>query len=95
MALAQTMPYIHAVNSLRQGDIYASLMWFIIGSGNGLLPVQCQAITWTSNDLLSMGPLETMFSEILYRNHKIFNDKIAFEYVICQSGDHLVSASMC
>ena len=27
-----------------------------IGSGNGLSPVQCPAITWTNDDLLSIGP---------------------------------------
>ena len=36
-----------------------------IGSGNGLLPVQPQAITWTNADLLQIGPLVTNFSEIL------------------------------
>ena len=34
------------------------------GSGNGLLPVRCQAITWTNASLLSIGPFETNFSEI-------------------------------
>ena len=36
-----------------------------IGPGNGLSPVQCQAITWTNADLLSIGPLGTNFSAIL------------------------------
>ena len=36
----------------------------IIGSDNGLLPGQCQAITWTNADILSIGPLVTNFSEI-------------------------------
>ena len=35
-----------------------------IGSGNGLSPVPCQAITWNNADLLSIGPLGTNFSEI-------------------------------
>ena len=35
-----------------------------IGSGNGLSPVQHQAITWTNADLLSVGLLGTNFSEI-------------------------------
>ena len=38
--------------------------WVSIGSGNGLLPVRRQAITWTNAGLLSIGPLETNFSEI-------------------------------
>ena len=38
--------------------------WFSIGSNNGLLPVRCQAITWTNADILYTGPLGTNFSEI-------------------------------
>ena len=38
-----------------------------IGSDNGLLPVQHQAITSTNADLLSIGPLGTNFSEILIK----------------------------
>ena len=37
----------------------------IIGSDNGLLPVQCQAIIWTNAGILLIGPLGTNFSEIL------------------------------
>ena len=37
----------------------------IIGSDNGLSPDRCQAIIWTNARLLSIGPLETNFSEIL------------------------------
>ena len=44
--------------------IYASVNWVSIGSGNGLLPVRHQAITWTSTELLSTGHLGTNFSEI-------------------------------
>ena len=35
-----------------------------IGSGNGLLPVQCQAITCANVNLLSVGSLRRNFSEI-------------------------------
>ena len=31
--------------------IYAYLNYIIIGSGKGMLPVQCQAITETNDDL--------------------------------------------
>ena len=44
--------------------MYASVKWVSFGSGNGLLPVGHQAITWTNPDLLSIGPLGTNFSEI-------------------------------
>ena len=38
--------------------------WVNIGSDNGLLPTQCQAITWTNAGLLSIRFLGTYFSEI-------------------------------
>ena len=38
--------------------------WVNIGSGNGLLPVRHQAITWTNAGLLSIVPLGTNLSEI-------------------------------
>ena len=37
----------------------------IIGSGDGLLPIQYQAVTLTSADSLVIGPLGTNFNEIL------------------------------
>ena len=46
----------------------------IIGSGNGLLPGQHQAIIETNAGLLSIGPLGTNFSEILI-------DIIAFSFM--------------
>ena len=42
----------------------ALVNWVIIGSGNGLAPVWCQAITWTNADSLSICPVGTCFSEI-------------------------------
>ena len=47
--------------------IYASVNWAIIGSGNGLSPIWCQAITWTNAGLLSIGLLGTNFSEFWIR----------------------------
>ena len=38
--------------------------WVITGSGNGLSPVRCQAITWPNADLLSIGLSATNLSEI-------------------------------
>ena len=37
----------------------------IIGSDNGLSPGRCQAIIWTNDEHLLIGPLGTNFSEIL------------------------------
>ena len=45
----------------------ATYMHSWTGSGNGLAPAQCQAITWTNADLSSMGLLGTNFSEILIK----------------------------
>ena len=47
--------------------IKASVNWVSIGSGNGLMPVQHQAIIWTNADLLLIGSLGTNFSEILMK----------------------------
>ena len=49
---------------LKPARIYASVNQVIIGSDNGLSPIQRQAITWTNADLLLIGPLGTNFSEI-------------------------------
>ena len=39
-------------------------IWVTIGSGNGLSPIWCQAITWINVDLLLIGSTETNFSRI-------------------------------
>ena len=41
----------------------------IIGSDNDLSPGRCQAIIWTNDGLLLIGPLGTNFSEILNEIH--------------------------
>ena len=50
----------------------------IIGSDNGLSPGRRQAIIWTNEGILLIGPLETNFSEIWIEIH-IFSLKNAFE----------------
>ena len=50
--------------SLTHWHISASMNCVIIGSGNGLSPVQRQAITCTNAALLWIGTLGTHFSEI-------------------------------
>ena len=47
-------------DTLRLSDAY-------IGSDNGLLPGRRQAIIWTSDGILLIGPLGTNFSEILIK----------------------------
>ena len=64
--------------------IYAPLNWVSIGSGNGLSPVWCQAITWTNADFLSTGPLGTNFSEIQIKMQNLLINENAFENVVCK-----------
>ena len=51
------------------------LIWvgklIIIGSDNGLSPDRRQAIIWTNGRLLSIGPLQTYFSENLIKLQQI------------------------
>ena len=70
--------------------IYVSVNCVSIGSGNGLLPVQRQAITWTNADLLPTGVQGKNFSEIWIWILSFPFLKNAFENVICQDGSHLV-----
>ena len=48
----------------------------IIGSDNGLLPSQRQAIIWTNAGILLIGTLGTNFSEILIEIHTFSNKKM-------------------
>ena len=71
--------------------IHTLVHCIIIASGNGLSHVWCQAITRTSDDLLSVRLLRNKFQWNLNKNMKIFFQEIAFENVIC----HFFSASVC
>ena len=53
-----------SINSSTLCTTYMSVNCVRIGSENGLLPVGCQAITWTNAGLLSIELLGTHFSEI-------------------------------
>ena len=53
----------------------------IIGSDNGLLPGQRQAIIWTNAAILLFGPLGTNLREILIEFY-IFIQENAFENVV-------------
>ena len=63
-----------------QCHIYASVNQVNIGSDNGLTPGWCQAIFWTSAELLSIGPLGTNFSKILIKYEN------ASENIVCEMG---------
>ena len=70
--------------SLRPSDsymitLYASVNWAIIGSDNGLLPTQRQAIIWTNAGILLIGTLGTNVSEILIAIHTFLFKKMRFK----------------
>ena len=73
----------------------ASELVVIIESGNGLSPVQCQAITWTNDGLLLIGLLETNFSENLNKNMTNFMKANQFENLICKTMGNFFSLNMC
>ena len=66
----------------------------IIGSDNGLSPGRRQAITWTNDGILLIGPLGTNFSEMLIKIHIFSFKKIDWKCRL-ENGGHFVSASMC
>ena len=90
----QSIPWFlsYRVNTIADtGDIISSLTpWgrvknicvanlTIIGSDNGLSPDQCQAITWTNAGILLIGPLGTIFSEMLNKINTFSFNKLHFK----------------
>ena len=72
---------------------YASRKWVIIGSGNGLSPVQCQANTWSHAGLLSIGLLGKSFREIEL-NFIIFIKENVVQNAVCQMTTNFVQREM-
>ena len=64
--------------------LMASMNIVVISSGSGLWPVLCQAMTWTSTELLSVGPIETNFIEIAIKIQTFSFQENAFENVVCK-----------
>ena len=66
-----------------------------IGSGNGLSPCWRQAIPWTNDDLLSIGPIGTYFSEIRIKTHNFSFTQMSLKMLFakwwpfCPGGDEL------
>ena len=56
-------------NKLQSNCIQNLNIFTIIGSDNGLLPCQCQAIIWTNAGMLLIRPLATNFCEISIEIH--------------------------
>ena len=67
--MAANMLQFQLVNSLRPSDACMRCKVTIIGSDNGLLPEQHQAVIWTNVGILLAEPLGTNFSEILIQIH--------------------------
>ena len=65
-----------------------------IGSDNGLSPGRHQAIIWTNDGVLLIGPLGTNVNENLIEIHTFSLKKCIWKYRL-RSGGHFVSASMC
>ena len=83
-----TLTYWGGVMHIRVSNL------IIIGSYNGLLPGQCQAIIRTSAGILLIRPLWTNFDEILIEIHTFSLKKFISKQCLENSG-HFVSASMC
>ena len=63
----------------------------IIGSDNDLSPGRRQAIIWTNDGILLIGPLGTNFSEILSKIHTFSFKKMHLKHRL-RNGSHFVSA---
>ena len=64
--------------------MHPSVNWVSIGSGNGLSPGRCQAITWTNAGLLSIGPLGPNLCEVWIKIKKLFSHENASKNVVCK-----------
>ena len=64
--------------------ILAMVICAIIGTDNGLVRVQCQAIIWTNAGLLLTEPSGIKFNEIRIKMQKSFIQGNPFENVICK-----------
>ena len=65
MASTKRRPFCLGLNVLTHLPLDALLNWVIIDLDNGLSPVQCQAIIWTSDDLSLIASQTTVFSDKL------------------------------
>ena len=63
-------------------------------SGNGLSSILRQAITWTSADLLSIGPLGTNFSEIWIKLQNFSFIKMDLKMYCLWNGGHFILGEM-
>ena len=64
--------------------IYASVKYAIIGSDNGLSLVRRQVIIWTTDGLLSVGPLGNKHQWNLNKNSSVLIDENECGNVVCK-----------
>ena len=74
---------------LPQCSVYASLIWVIIGSDNGLSSVRRETITWTNTDLFPNGQLGTNFNEIRIKIQNISIMKLHLKIYISAINWHI------
>ena len=76
--------------------IYALVNWFIIDSGNDLVPVWCQAITQTNADFMLNKRLETKCCEIWIKIQEFLFEKFHLRIfnVVCKMSA-IVHVSVC
>ena len=79
---------------MRPSDAYMHKKLTIIGSDNGLSPDRRQAIIWTNDGMLLIGPLGRNFSEIFIRIQTFSLNKIHLKMSSGKVGN-FVLASMC
>ena len=72
---------------------YISVNLVVICLGNGLSLVQCQATTWSNNDLLLVEPLETNLGE-MWMEKNTFKEMF-LEILLVQDVSHFVQAPKC
>ena len=73
--------------------IYPPANWVITASGNSLLPILYQAITWTNVDLSSIAPLGTNLGDIWIKTF-LLSTKCIWQCHL-QIVSHFVMASLC
>ena len=81
--------YIQYLNSLGPSDAYMRRKLSIIGSDDGLSPGRWQAMIWINAEILLIGTLGIIFSEILKEFMHFHSRKFIWRYRL-RNGGHFV-----
>ena len=84
--LKSALNHEFCLNSLRWGRMMHRCVGniIIIGTENGLSPGRCQAIIWTNDGILLIGPLPNKLQCNHNQNSYIFIQENTFENVVCK-----------